>query len=265
MARYLAIAAFALSACPFACAIVIDLDFSGGSVNYSNPNQTLVIIYSDIANGVGAPNLDLRLEALTTYIPNSAAAANNQNGSVSNSDDLKLHLDSGQSTRFRFSIFNGGTETLYDPGVDYSYDFVMYDIDGNTSNPRGADSVTFYTPLTYTVTDTTSIDVMQSGNAITFTGTAGSVAGNEGLSSFANQDQEDASVSIVISNTSQFEFDFATPQDVPADEGGRNLLIDPGSLAVDGDPVVFVPEMSFTSAILGIFAAFVASRRRAIG
>ncbi|MEM7792308.1 MAG: PEP-CTERM sorting domain-containing protein, partial [Verrucomicrobiota bacterium] len=239
--------------------IVLDLDFSNSTVNFSNPNQTLVVDYTNVATGAGAPMLDVRIEAITPYIPQSAATGNNQNGSVG--DDLKLHIDSGASTLFRFSLFNAGTETLYDPGVDYSFDFVFYDLDGNVSNSRGADQIIFYSPLTYTVTANTTIAITQDSSSITFTGTAGAVNGNEGLTSFANANQENASVNIEFSNLSQFDFTYGAPNN-GAQDGGRNLLADPRDLVVNGTPTQFVPEPTSYGLLLGLSAVVFVWRRR---
>lgn len=240
--------------------VVLDLDFSGGVVSFSNPNQTLVIDYADIAVGAGAPSLDLRIEAITPYIPNSAANGNNLNGSVS--DDLRIHTDSGATTRFRFSLFDGGTETLYDPGTSFSFSFVMYDIDGNTSISRGADQITFHDiPLTYVATAASTVDIDVTGSNVTFTGTAGSVTGNDGLTSFATAEQEDASVGITISDTSEFEFSYGAPHN-GTEDGGRNMLWDPGNLVVSGNPVSVVPEPSQYGFLVGLCSIYLISARR---
>ncbi|MEM8866810.1 MAG: hypothetical protein AAGC73_00950, partial [Verrucomicrobiota bacterium] len=237
-------------------AIVLDLDFSNiNNVNYRGPQQSLVLRFNDVET---APDLDIRIESQDAYIPESASAGNNQNGSVG--DDLKMHIDSGETTLFRFFLYNADTTTLYDPGVDFSFDFVIYDLDGDVTNSRGASQVTFYTPLTYTVTSATTLNISQDSSSITFTGTAGSLAGNEGITSFANTNQENAAVGIVIENTSQFDFAIGAPNN-GIEDGGRNILFDPNDLTVTGTPINFVPEPGSYALWAGLLVLFAACRR----
>jgi hypothetical protein len=235
-------------------AVVFELDFTGGTALYNENSASLQINSSDVVTGAGAPLLDVRIESLTTYTPDSAAkgadiGAGGNNGTVG--DDIKIHMDLGTTTRFRLSLFNAGTTTLYNPGTEYSFSIVIYDIDGDATKTGGADVVTFHSPMTYVITaDSTVFVDTTDPSAIKFTGTGGEILGQAGLTSFTPE-QENASLQIEISNSSSFEFSYGAAN--TSGGSGRNMLLDAQNLQVTGAPITFVPvpESSHVALIAG--------------
>lgn len=247
--------------------VVFDLDFSGASAIYDETQKSLRIEIEDVAVGVGAPDIDLVIESINDYNPDTAQkgmdiSAGGNNGTPVGTDDFKIHLDIGTQTQFRFSLYdgaNGQFDTAYNPGTSYSFSLVAYDIDGGTGS--NFDELLIYSPVEYTLTSTSPLDVTETPTYIGFSGEGtGEVLGQDGVTSFLPE-QEDVAVALTFSNLSTFVFEYRIPGTVGTGSG-RNQLFDGDDLAVSGTPIDYVPETNAFSLTVGMVAFISLARRR---
>ena len=120
----------------------VDLDFNYSSLKAGFDDLTVgpLIFESIDADGL----LDLKIEAVTAYVPANAADNNGyacapgstsstgaSNGGCASAHMYQLNLQQGQSTTFRFTILNAGTTTpaTITTGVRFS----VFDIDSGAS------------------------------------------------------------------------------------------------------------------------------------
>lgn len=255
-------------------AAMIDLSFAGADVTYSGGVSGDLSIYIANAATVGTTNIDVRITSLNTYMPDTPEKGNGtedvppgNNGSVTG-DDLRIHLNAGTSTRFRFELLNQSSGELFDP-AELSYDLLVYDLDGNELARGGADVLTvFASSFQYVVTQNTALSVVEAGGGYTFSDTdAGEILGQTGLSQAefaASVAQQNISVGITFYQP-LWEFEYA----VPASDStgtGRNLLFDAGDLSfTEPTTTVMVPEPAAMGLItLGGFLTLAVARFRRI-
>lgn len=261
--------------------VSFDIDFSGAIANYDEMANSLVIDVQNVAIGTGAPAIDLRVESITPYFPRDdsptgTATGLANNGTPSGTDDLRIHLGTGVATSFRFSFYDatvpGSFTDLYDPGENFAFRLVVYDLDGNSSLQGGADLLTINGPFSYATADTTSINVTQLGTAsyLFDADGIGEVPGQSGIQDFTTGDgpnQLPISIYLEFNNISTFVFEYAVPNTPLGDGTGRNLLIDGNNISLgDFSPnpnLVFVPEPGFASYLFAFAVALLhLSKRR---
>lgn len=265
-------------------AISYDFDFSGSLPTYNAAANSLIIDVEDIAVGVGAPKIDLRIESITPYFPRDDGSAGTatglaNNGTPTGTDDLRIHLGNGESTSFRFSLYDGaganaGTfSTLYEPGESFAYRLVAYDLDGNSTAQNGADHLAIDGPFGYALSVDSDIQVTDQGanNFLFEADGAGEIAGQAGIQDFETGDgpgQLPVSVYFEFRNINSFIFNYAVPNNPSGSGTGRNLLFDANDIEIGDfgdDPTLtnVVPEVKSFPLIAGLIVLGYALRRRA--
>jgi hypothetical protein len=251
--------------CALSASAAINLDFT----NYSAGTQPDTEITAGAYNGLGQNGMlftdvadfatttyaiDAVLESLDTY------AANNTNNNSAFGDDIRINQLGSTTTTYRLNLFDAGTTDLFDPGVPFTYDLNIYDIDnGNAGATPTLETFKILTAATYTLTNTTSITVV-GGNTF-YNGTDGLVANVSAGATDLTDAQENASVILTLS-TSSLDFQVTT-----GGNGGRNLFFDADDLKFDQPSTttsIVVPEPSTYAAIVGALSllAVVSLRRR---
>lgn len=263
-------------------AISFDFDFSGAVATYNAGSNSLVIDVEDIATGIGAPKIDLRIESITPYFPrddspSGTATGLANNGTPAGTDDLRIHLGAGESTSFRFSLFDGaganaGTfSTLFNPGDNFAYRLVTYDLDGNSSFSGGADYLSVSGPFGYALSANSDIQVTDEGggNFLFEADGVGEINGQAGIQDFTTGDgpgQLPISVYLEFNNISSFEFTYSVPNDPLGSGTGRNLLFDANDIEIgdfgENPTLTYVPELNNYSFLVGILALGFILRRR---
>lgn len=259
-------------------AVSFDFDFSGAVAIYNDISNSLVIEIEDVASGTGAPAIDLRVESISPYFPRSddppTGLANN--GTAGATDDMRIHLGNGGATHFRFSLYDGTVpgsfSTLYDPGENFAFRLVVYDLDGDSTAQGGADYLTVTGPFGYAVSASSNIQVTDQGNGdyLFEADGVGEVAGQVGIQNFTTGDgpnQLPISVYYEFNNISSFEFEYAVPNTPTGSGSGRNLLFDGDDISLgDFGPntsLTYVPEPSAFALILGLAGIAFSLNRRA--
>jgi len=231
------------------------LDF--GTTTQDTFSTTGVMTYSAVATGINA-----RISA-TSGVPYTASNPTN-NGSATG--DIRVNAGVGSNIRMTLQLFDStvgdGFTAFYNPGVNYDWNFVFYDIDRNHAN---FDEVTVYTPGIYTVTSNTDLSISSGTGFTTFSGqfTTGDVPGQDGLTSFTAA-QADVAFGYKITNLNSIDFSYRVG-DLGPNIGGRSLLIDANDLALafeDFDPVVTVVPEPSSLAFLFASSALLLKRRR---
>jgi len=236
----------------FSGAVVTDTVDEGGSAPYSG---SLRIEVEDIVVGGGA-DIDLLIESVDTYFPrqtNPTVGLTN-NGTPAGTDDLRIHLGSGQQTQFRFSLYDGTSNftQLYTSQTDFKFSMVSYDLDGNSNIAAGADYLTIDADnFAYGLSASTSVNVINnSPTSVTFNADGvGQVAGQAGIQDFTTGDgpaQLPVSVYLEFTNINQFFFTYSNPNN--GNGNGRNLLLDGNDIQyadfINSNPLIVIPEPS---------------------
>ncbi|MFT6223984.1 MAG: hypothetical protein ACJA1F_001830 [Paracoccaceae bacterium] len=213
----------------------VELDFGTSEFAAFGTGTNLSMFYDNVATDIEGRQINATLTAIAAFVPKAA----DKNGSVAG--DIRVNLEIGQTVELALRLFDDATGLAYDPGVNFSWTLGFFDIDGGANS---YDVVTLKTPAQYTVTSTTDLNPVSSApGQVTFSGlnTGGNVAGESGLTPPLTQDQADAMVLFTVSNTSEVIFDYS--HFGTNTSGGRNLLVDGGSLKTaldDFDPVTEV-------------------------
>lgn len=253
-------------------AVTFDLDFSGAVAAYdSTGSGSLVIEILDVAVGPGAPDIDLRVESTSSYAPRSDDPATGllNNGTPTGTDDLRIHVGVGTATSFTFSLYDGTTATpftsLYNPGSNYGYSLVAYDLDGISTAFNGADVLKVFGTFDYIVSSPTSVNVTPITGGLQFDADGvGEVAGQAGIQDFTTlpngPNQLPISVYFEFTNVNTFEFEYSAPN--VGTGTGRNLLLDGDDLSI-GDFGIVPEPSSFSVCVLGLALWF--CRRPRVG
>jgi hypothetical protein len=223
--------ALGLGAANVSNAGVVELDFGTSTFTSFGTGTNLSMFYENVAIDVEGRQINATLTASAAFVPK----AEDKNGSVTG--DIRVNLEVGQTVELALRLFDNATGLAYNPGVDFDWTLGFFDIDGNANS---YDVVTLKTPAAYTVTSTTDLNpVSLAPGQVTFSGlnTGGDITGQSGLTPPLTQDQADAMVLFTVSNTSEVIFDYS--HFGTNNSGGRNLLVDGGSLRTaldDFDP-----------------------------
>lgn len=242
------LAALALSLPNAAMAASIVLDFGASSQPGFSAAGDLRMEFVGVATDINA-----------SMTADAAYDSNNPTNNGSASGDARINSRIGGDVIVRLELWDAtvgtGFESLYDPGVDFSWKFAFYDIDGR---PATFDVLTVFTPGTYTLSGTSNLVVNATGQSTSFSGIKaededgtvigtgpdtvnnGDIPGQEGLQqSGVTQLQADYMVIYEVENTSVIDFGYAVGGNR---NSGRNLLIDGGELNLDD----FDPKTSVT-------------------
>jgi len=258
-----------ISSAAVVCGAVMDLSFSGAVSTYSSVNDSLSLYVENAATGAGAPDVDIRITSLSAYYPDTIAKGDDNNGEIDDGDHLRIHLDVGTATRFRFELLDGDTGQRYNPQDSYEYNLLAYDLDGTLSTKGGADILTVFSSMFYTVTASTALDIeVDPGASISFSDiNAGEVLGQNGITQDTfTAAQQNISVMMTFTDA-MWDFEYAVDTTSLDDGSGRNLLFDAGSLTFTEETIVqnfVVPEPAVASliGIVGAVALFVRRRFR---
>lgn len=208
------------------------LDF--GNISAPNFNTNKLIQYSSVASGINAT-----LTADDVFLSGRPW----RNGSLNG--DIQVNASTapgGQNIGLTLSLFDSsigtGYESLYNPGTDFDWELVFYEIDGTNGSNVFYDAVTVLDNrngnLSYTLTDPTDLVVTSAPGSVTFSGeNAANVPYGEtgGVLSAA---QSKVSTIIKLTNTSVLDFIYTA---VGRSTNQRNLLIDGGTLSLTGTTV----------------------------
>ncbi|MBU2961843.1 VPLPA-CTERM sorting domain-containing protein [Citreicella sp. C3M06] len=219
--------------------------------------------YYNVADGINAT-----LTSDSSFVSGNAS----KNGSVD--DDIRVNTNAG-TVNLTLSLFDStvgdGFESLYDPGVDYDWTLAFYDIDGYDPTGSWYETVTVYadaaSELTYTVTETTALDVTSGSGSVTFSAVdAPAVKGQDGLNGELTDEQSSVAAIIGISNTSVLDFSFTIVDNRDSNSSSRNLLIDGGNISLASatvtTPIAPVPLPAAGLLMIAAMATMgVASRR----
>lgn len=201
----------------------IILDF-GDDFNDPTINENGGMHLTDVATGINA-SLVASAPWVADY-KDSDPTHGVKHGSLAFGVDCTIP---GQAVLFTLTLYNAlhgdGFTELYSPGQDYDWSLCFFDIDNYGAR---YDSVTLRTEGTYTITETSALDVDNSVDGqVTFSGqnVAGVGSHNDGM--IQNQAEADAAVVYDVSNTSTLEFIFTA---TGADKYRAGLL-DGGTLS----------------------------------
>ncbi len=251
-------------------AIVLELNFGEQSDPTFNQSGDLRMDFTNVAEGVNA--------SLTADAP-FAAANPSLHGAVS--DDIRVNVQSsmdatGADDPLNDAVFTlqlwdaragSGFETKFDPGTDYEWSLVFYDLDSGNTASGSWDEVTLLTPGTYILTENSilggTVDPRTGGYFFSGKG-VGEVPGQSGITPPLTEEQADAALVYTVKNLSSVQFKYEVRAGAP--NTGRNILIDGGELRTALEPyqptAIPFPEPSAAVLVLSGLAVMSLCRRR---
>ena len=182
----------------------------------------------------GSP-LNLRVTALTPYMPRNALKHNLINGAIP-----QINLGQNETVTLRFDFVSSSGQSV----VLRKFFLTCYDLDQETDLPSGMESVTASGFVKYDVDSSTELDVgSTSDGSVTFTSSQpGVLADNPTHPTNLTAEQRARSVTLWYRETSTLTIIYSTTASVcsPTPCGGRNLLF-AGVSAFDPHPCCVRP------------------------
>lgn len=252
-----------------AFASTFTLDFGSTSARSFNNAAGNYINYGVVAND-GSTNIYARLTTLNAF--SSATASNN--GSAAG--DLRVNARRGESVQLKLELFSDASyATSYTNASSFDWTLLFYDVDGISDDVNGYganlnetnyyDEVLMRTEGVATFTEDTELNYSMTADGLLVNAEgAGSVSGQQGLTSLSAE-QQNYAFAYTVSNTSTLFFDYNV-QDLSFTSRARNLLVDGGSLEITEDSfdvnVSAVPLPAGAPMLIVGMGALAALRRR---
>lgn len=237
---------------------ILELDFGDTDQSSFGTSGNLSMDYLSVSAGINA-RMVIASELTTT-----------STGSGSVAGDARVTLNFNPSNPIveaELELFlydatvGNGFESLYNPGTDYEWALMFYDIDGwITVDRQFHDEVEIFNADSVIYTADTNLIVGNTGSSYTFSGEdAGAVPGQDGITQATfTEDQQNVSVQATLTNQSSVRFNYTVVSDGTF-SNNRNLLIDGGTVSFTTETV---PEpSSFMLGALAIAAGLLRRKR----